>query len=242
MIAHRPSSYPRLVTPEIPEDYEPHLDRVPIGVPGLDALVGGGLWRGSTTLVLGGTGTGKTTLGLQFALEGIKRGEGVLYVNFQENPVQLRRSIRNLGADPDRVYGEGFLRLYASPVELQIDSIIGAISDSVRQHAVRRVVVDALGDLAMASDFRRMADYLYALCQFFVVHGVTSILLVESDSVSSARAQQLPPISYVSDNVIVLSDTDVNPGRTLRVVKTRNSPHDTVAHPLQIDSNGVRVL
>src|SRR6185436_3724781 len=100
-----------------PEDYALLTERMPSGVPGLDRLMGGGMFAGSTTLLLGMTGAGKTTMALQFALEGAKRGEQVIYVNFQENPAKLRRAIAALGADPETVEANGLRLVYASPVE-----------------------------------------------------------------------------------------------------------------------------
>jgi circadian clock protein KaiC len=116
--------YPRLVSPQIPEGYEPASERVSTGIHGLDEMLGGGLWRGSTTLLAGPSGAGKTTIGLQFALEGAHRGEQTLYMNFQENPTQLVRTIRALGVDLEEAQARGLDLVYASPVELQIDSII----------------------------------------------------------------------------------------------------------------------
>ena len=89
--------YPRLVSPELPEGYELERDRVPSGIDGLDPLIDGGLWRGSSTLVAGPTGSGKTTIATQFALEGVRAGELALYVNFQENPTQFDRLLDSLG-------------------------------------------------------------------------------------------------------------------------------------------------
>src|SRR5205085_8230434 len=91
--------YPRLVSPRMPEGYEPASERVSMGVEGLDEMLHGGLWRGTTTLLAGPSGAGKTTIALQSALEGAKRGEQTLYMNFQENPSQLIRTIRALGVD-----------------------------------------------------------------------------------------------------------------------------------------------
>ena len=85
--------YPRLVSPVEAASYKRDVSRTPSGVPGLDSMLGGGFCAGSATLVAGPTGSGKTTMGIQFVLEGLRRGERCLLVNFQENPTQLAHQL-----------------------------------------------------------------------------------------------------------------------------------------------------
>jgi circadian clock protein KaiC len=236
--------FPRLVSPLVPETYTPRLERVPTGVPGLDPMVGGGLWYGTTTLAVGPTGAGKTTLALQFALEGVRRQEPTLYVNFQENPAQLHRTIDALGVRATDAIARGLILRYASPVELQIDSIIVGIFEQIRTGRIRRVVVDAIGDLAMAAnDPVRLHDYLYALVQHFAVHHVTSMLTFESGSSATSSAELEHRFSYMADNVLMLGlRGQERTERTLRVLKTRNSAHDPVVREFVIGAEGARVV
>ena len=236
--------YPRLVSPSIPPTYEPRLERVLTGVGGLDAMVGGGLWSGSTTLLVGPTGSGKTTVGLQFALEGVRRGEQCHYVHLQENPSQLRRAIDGLGTTAIDAIDRGLSLHYESPVELQIDSIIVDIFERIRTGTVRRLVVDAIGDLAAAaSDAQRLHDYLYALVQHFTVHNVTSLLTFEAGTGITHNAEFEHRFSYVSDNVLQLGMRGQDRvRRTLRVVKTRNSEHDPDVRELALSAGGARIV
>jgi circadian clock protein KaiC len=236
--------YPRLVSPQLPEGYEPATERISTGVAGLDAMLDGGVWRGTTTLLAGPSGAGKTTIALQFALEGARQGEPSLYMNFQENPSQLTRTIRNLGADPDIAQAQGLDLVYASPVELQIDSIIVDMFRRIQQRHVRRLVIDALGDLASAAtDPQRLHDYLYALVQHFAVSGITSILNFETIGNTIAGNGMQNAMSYLSDNVLLLTvDGEARTRRTLRVLKTRGSAHDTRVREVEISAAGVAVL
>lgn len=236
--------YPRLVSPQLPEGYEPATERISTGVIGLDEMLDGGLWRGTTTLLAGPSGAGKTTIGLQFALEGARMGEPSLYMNFQENPTQLMRTIRGLGVDLEQAQSQGLELVYASPVELQIDSIIVDMFRRIQQRGVRRLVIDALGDLASAAtDPQRLHDYLYALVQHFAVSTITSVLNFETTGNLMTLNGTQSPMSYLSDNVLMLSvDGDERTRRTLRVLKTRGSAHDTLVREVEITSAGLAVL
>jgi circadian clock protein KaiC len=236
--------YPRLVSPPMPEGYEPETERVSTGVTGLDAMLDGGVWRGSTTLLAGPSGAGKTTIGLQFALEGVRVGEPSLYINFQENPSQLMRTIRNLGVDPEQAKAQGLDLVYASPVELQIDSIIVDMFRRIQQGGVRRLVIDALGDLASAAtDSQRLHDYLYALVQHFAVSKITSILNLEIGGNAIAREGMQNAMSYLSDNVLLLTVSgDERTRRAIRILKTRGSAHDTRVREVEIGATGLSIL
>ena len=236
--------YPRLVSPQIPEGYEPASERISTGVNGLDAMLDGGLWRGTTTLLAGPSGAGKTTIGLQFALEGARQGEPSLYMSFQENPTQLMRTIRGLGVDLEKLQAQGLDLVYASPVELQIDSIIVDMFRRIEQRGDRRLVLDAVGDLASAAtDPQRLHDYLYALVQHFAVRTITSILNLETTGSGLSSGGIQTAMSYLSDNVLLLAvEGEERTRRTLRVLKTRGSAHDTIVHDVEITARGMSVL
>jgi circadian clock protein KaiC len=236
--------YPRLISPRGATTYVPRLERASTGVPGLDAMLDGGVWAGTTTLVVGPTGSGKTTVAIHFALEGVARKEPTLYVNFQENPAQLARSFANRGVDLSTAGEDGLEFMYVSPVELQIDSIVVGIFERIKGGTIRRVVIDAVGDLVTAaSDSQRLHDYLYSLVQHFAVNGVTSLLTFESGiSADGSVGMSEQRFSYMSDNVLAISlGGEERTRRTIRVVKTRNSGHDPVVRQLEISSAGARV-
>lgn len=236
--------YPRLITPEVPEDYEPILERVPTGVKGLDSLLGGGLWRGSTALVTGAAGSGKTTLGIGFCMAAVEAGEQALLLNFQEDPAQLARSIRALGVDLDSARERGLRLQYASPVELEIDSLVSSIFDAL-DDGVSRVVIDAAGDLALAArDPERFYDYVYSLIKHFAARRVTSLFTLEKTgaldvATPSARAR----FDSMTDAIIELRlELEGGARRTLRVVKARGIAHDLNAHDIEIHEQGIKVL
>ena len=237
--------YPRLVSPVEAASYQRDVTRTPSGVPGLDPMLEGGFWTGSATLLAGPTGSGKTTMGIQFIIEGLRRGERCLLVNFQENPTQLAHQIERIGGKLDDDTRGRLELLYFSAVELPIDRIVVSIFQALHGSAIRRVVIDALGDLAMAaSDATRMHDYVYALVQNFAVMGVSSVLTLETDPPIMARDESHGRLSHMTDSIVFLEIRAQGGivGRTLRIAKARGIAHDLQARELQIDARGLRIV
>ena len=237
--------YPRLVGPAGPARYDPTPQRLQTGISGLDAMIESGWLRGTSTLVAGPSGAGKTIFGLHFLRHGAVNGEPGLLVGFQESPVQLRRTMASLGWDAEELLQPGKIDfLYSSPVELQMDTIVQEMLRRIEAQRVQRVVVDALGELAKAAaDPRRFADYTYALNQELAGRGITSMLIVETapaapvNTVITGR-----DVSEMSDNTLLLG-MELGPEleRTIRIVKTRGSAHHGGRHVLRISSQGIVV-
>jgi len=237
--------YPRLVSPVEAASYKRDASRAPSGVRGLDSMLGGGVWTGSSTLVAGPTGSGKTTMGIQFILEGLRRGERCLLVNFQENPTQLAHQVEQIGGKLDADARRRLELLYYSAVELPIDRIVVSIFQALRQNPIRRVVIDALGDLATAAgDPTRLHGYLYALVQHFAVKGVSSMLTLETDPPIMASDENHGRLSHMTDNIVFLQMRSRGRviGRTLRIAKARGISHDLQERNMKIDDEGVRIL
>ena len=113
-----------------------------------------------------------------------------------------------LGFDLEEAQAQGLELVYASPVELQIDSIIVDMFRRIQQRGVRRLVIDALGDLASAAtDPQRLHDYMYALVQHFAVSTITSVLNFETSGNAIAGDGMQNAMSYLSDNVLLLHPT-----------------------------------
>lgn len=237
--------YPRIVGPGVPSRYDEAEERLQTGILGLDAMVENGWLRGTSTLVVGPSGAGKTMVGLHFLRRGVDDGEPGLHVSFQENPNQLRRVMRSLGWETEEMLDPARLDvLYTSPVEVQIDSVIEDIFCRIDSNGVRRVVIDAMGDLEKAApDPSRFADYVYALSQELAARGITSMLTVEaSGPAADGWLATGRDISFMSDNILLLAmELDGDIRRTMRIVKTRGSAHDGKLHVLRISNVGMVV-
>lgn len=237
--------YPRLVSPVEAASYQRSSKRASSGVPGLDAMFAGGVWQGSATLVAGPTGSGKTTMGIQFVVEGLKRGERCLLVNFQENPTQLAHQLEQIGGKLDAETRERLQLQYHSAVELPIDRIVVSIFKALRRSPIHRVVIDAVGDLAVAAnDAARLHDYLYAMGQHFAVMGVSSLLTLEVDAGVEATSAIQGRLSHMTDNIVYLTleSRSGTMARSIRVAKARGLGHDLQPSGLQIDARGLQVI
>ncbi len=238
--------FPRLVTPPPTAPAGAmSTERLRTGIIGLDQMLENGWLRGTSTLIVGPSGAGKTLVGLHFLREGVMAGEPGLLVGFQENPSQLARLVESLGWSAEGLLGIGRLDLlYTSPVELHIDSIIQEIFHRIKHHGVRRVVVDALGDLELAAgERRRFRDYIYALTQHFLRQGITAMLTLEMIESHGADFISKTPVSQMSDNTLLLGMElrDEELVRTLRVVKSRSSAHMGGRRVLRITEKGAEV-
>ncbi len=236
--------WPRPVTPEAPRPPAGPPQRLATGVPGLDALVEGGLWRGSTTLVAGPSGSGKTTLALYFALGGAERGEPSLFVHFQDNPTQLARILAGFGRDPGADVAAGRLAFrYQSPVELQVDALMHGVFAQLAAMRAQRLVLDAIGDFAGAcADPVHFRDCIYAVVQHCATENIACLMTLETANLLSTERISDTDISPICDNILLLQlQIGGRTERTLRVLKTRGSGHDPTEHRLTITGAGPRV-
>jgi circadian clock protein KaiC len=237
--------FPRLVTPPQPTGFSLVAERVATGLAEFDTMLGGGLLRGSTTLLAGPTGSGKTILSLHFLFEGVARGEPGLLLSFQENPSTARRNIGNLGMDPTQLDEEGLLTLlYVSPVEMNIDDVMERIVSAVETKGIRRVVVDSLADLeATTTSQERFRSYIYSVLQYLAVNGQTTYMTLESYPSTIASPLSQSQISYLCDNAVSLRYGEVAGEilRTLTVLKTRASGHDPRVRGFTIGDRGITI-
>ena len=231
--AHGLEAFPRLTTSAVPTSYTLTDDRLSTGVAGLDAMLGGGLLRGSSTLVTGASGTGKTLLGLSFLAAGAQAGEEGVHISFQENPTLLRRAAANLNL---RLIDDLLEFIYCSPVEVNIDEVVKGLIDRLDQRPIRRVVIDALGDLEAACwDKVRFRHYIYSMTQLTATRNINLLVINEVPGITHESSSMSQDISYLSDNIIFLkySGRKVLERRVL-IAKERGSSHDDTTRVMRV--------
>jgi circadian clock protein KaiC len=233
--------FPRLADIPLASGYWLEQDRMSTGIPALDAMLGGGLWPGSSTMVAGPSGSGKTILGLHFLYGGAERGEPGVMATLQENPTQLARIINALNwpvTHPDIEV------MYRSPVDIYIDEWVHDLLDAVERGGARRVVVDSLADLQLAAvDDTRFREFMYSLAQRFSRQGVSLLTTFETPGLLGAGWPPEFTVSHLADNAIVLSHhrDQETMRRSLAVIKTRASGHEPVTREFSIGADGIAI-
>jgi circadian clock protein KaiC len=239
------SVYPRLNPVVIKQDYIQYSERVSTGVSKIDELMRGGIPRGSTTLVTGSAGSGKTMFALSFALAGIKTGSKTVYVSFEENHLQIINNFSHLGNDIKPYIDEGILHLsYVSPIELDVDEHVFRIQELVEEIGAKRLIIDSISSFEIGmSDKIKYTDYIWALTDYFKSKGITVLLTHEMHD-SSLSTLTKHGVSFVADNLLLLTfkEDGINLKRYLRVVKMRGSSHSTEQKELAISAKGLEIL
>jgi len=231
---------------------KPFSERVPTGIVGLDYILKGGLPKNRLHLVEGSPGTGKTTLGLQFLLEGSRRGEQGLYITLSESGEELIAVAESHGWSLDNIVIKDLTQSGNSltdnssytvfhPSEVELDEVTKAVLDEVERVNPVRVVFDSLSEMRMlASEPLRFRRQILALKQYFLTRNCTVLLLDDRTLRDSDR--QLESIAH---GVVVLEYVPVEYGRqrhAIRVVKMRGVSFQSGSHDFNIETGGIVVF
>jgi circadian clock protein KaiC len=221
------------------------------GIRGLDQILRGGLPTNRLYLVEGNPGTGKTTLGIQYLLNGVKDGERCLYVTLSESKEELEASAASHGWSLDGIKildladsGGGLTAdsryTVFHPSEVELDQTTKVILNEIEQTKPKRVVFDSLSEMRMmAADALRFRRQILALKQYFMRCGCTVLML--DDRTSDEPDRQLESIAH---GVISLDYVPVDYGRqrlSMRVVKMRGIDFQSGEHDFQIRKGGIAV-
>lgn len=222
--------------------------RLSWGIPRLDDMCAGGVVSLSNTLLLGSPGSGKTLLGLNFLVEGARRGEPGLYFGFAENAGTLVQKATSTGlADFEALAEKGLLRLEVrAPVETLPDAMAQELLALVKEQGTRRLVLDGLEPFAKeAIDPERTTRFVSALMSALRDEGVT-VLAAQQTNVLFGPELNAPihGTEAIFDNMVLLRFFELNGQlfRLLSVLKMRDSENDPFLRQMRITSRGVDVL
>ncbi len=234
--------YPRLVAAEHPSDF--FEEPLPGGLQALDALFGGGVDRGSSTLLLGPTGVGKSSIVMQYLIAAAGRGERAVLYTFDESVRSASLRGKSLGFAIDEHIERGYLLLkQVDPAELSPGELVAEIRQAVDESDVRLVVIDSLNGFlhAMAGE-SDLPLQLHELLSFLGARGVaTFLVLTQHGFIGEVRTQV--DVSYLADNVLMMRyfETQGVVRRALSVIKKRSGAHETTIRELRLASDGLHI-
>lgn len=220
-------------------------EHVTTGIKGLDKMTDGGFIRGSNVLVSGGSGTGKTLMGLQFIVDGANMGEPGIIVSFEEDPVLLRNNAASFGWNLEKLEADGLLRiLYSNINQLDVNRVALEIKDIVEKLNAKRVVMDGLNNLKVALlDDLSMSEYVSILSRYFSSRNIISLFTNETSELMGSSSITGNGTSVVMDSIILLRYVEIQSEmkKSISVLKMRGSNHDKEIRELVVNKNGIEV-
>jgi circadian clock protein KaiC len=234
--------YPRLVAADSRETAKRR--QLSSGLPELDALVGGGLEEGMSTLMTGPSGTGKSSLAAQFVHAATQRGERCAMFLFEEGRHNMLNRCKGIGIDlSDAIERQLLTVQQVDPAELSPGEFSSAVTQAVEGGA-RIVVIDSLnGYLNAVPDERFLIIYLHELLTYLGQRGVLSILVGVQQGMLGSVMTNAVDASYLADNVILLRYFEVSGEvqQAISVFKKRGSAHERTLRRFEVGASGLRV-
>ena len=219
--------------------------RLSTGSAAIDAMMDGGLYAGSVTMVSGISGTGKTVLSVQFLTAAIAAGHKALLVTLDEHPRQLMRNASSLGFALDAMTARGELFIhYESPLELDLDVHFEHVTGLIEKEAIDCVVFDSCAVYEMASP-DEVSDYLYALATYFKNRLATVFFNYESpELLGLSQISQGLKGSHLVDNIILLNYVEISTllRRAIAIPKVRGSRNPQITREYIIAEGGLQLL
>jgi circadian clock protein KaiC len=220
-------------------------ERISSGVPELDAMLGGkGYYRGSSILVSGTAGSGKTSLGSYLANAACERGERCLYFGFEESTAQLSRNMRSIGLDVDKWLKKGLLRHSASrPTLYGLEMHLAQMHKAVKEFEPSVVIVDPVSNFTTSGSASDAEAMLLRLVDFLKGRGVTAMLISLTGGGRTLEATEVG-LSSIVDTWLLLRDIELagERNRGLYILKSRGMSHSNQIREFLITPEGLKLV
>lgn len=224
------------------------VSRVKTGVPGLDEMLQGGFPENHIVVLMGSFGTGKTTFGLQYLVEGLKNGEPCIFISLEEDKESVTRNAASFGWDLSGAIESkklGLFKLEPSDAKTTVTRIKSDLPKFVKSFGAKRVVIDSVSLLNMMfSDDTERRSNLFNLCQLLRSTGATSLLTAEVKD-ENPRSSRDGLAEYTADGVLLLQSEENKEGGevqlTVRILKMRRIAHSRRVKPYSITDKGIVV-
>jgi circadian clock protein KaiC len=232
--------YPRIVASEHRTSFDRSI--VSSGVPGLDALLGGGVERGSSALILGPAGTGKSLFAINFAVAAVQRGEKAALFIFDEELGLLFDRMLKLGVDLEAMQADGNLTIeQIDAAELSPGEFAARVRHSVAEQGIQTVVIDSLnGYQAAMPQEQFLVLHIHELLQYLNRQGASTYLTVAQHGLVGDMKAPVD-VTYLADTVVLLRYFEAagNVRRAVSVIKKRSGRHEKTIREFNIGDDGL---
>ena len=252
--AHGADEHPFLIVPggiwlvPITSSRLNHLvseDRVSTGIEALDNMLGGkGYYRGSSVLITGTAGTGKTSVASHFSSAACSNGERTLFVAFEESPLQIVRNMKSIGIDLDRWIENGLLKFHAiRPSQYGLETHLSTIHKAIDEFKPSAVVIDPISSFLPIGNSFEVKEMLLRLVDFLKNKGITSLCTDLTHGGLSSEKTDVG-ISSLMDTWILLRSLECNGerNRTIYIAKSRGMGHSHQIREFLLTDEGVELV
>lgn len=235
--------FPRLIAAEHVNPLQ--QTKLPSGLPTLDKLLGGGIERGTSTLLVGAPGTGKSSLAVQFAVTAARRGETAALFIFDESIATLRTRCAGMGMDLAPHLDTGRIQVrQVDPAELSPGEFVHNIQQVVAERHPAVIVIDSLnGYLNAMPDERFLIVQLHELLTYLGQAGVATLLIGAHHGLIGTQMQTPVDASYLADSVVLLRyyEAEGEVRQAISVIKKRGGAHERTIRSLELSAEGIHV-
>ncbi len=210
-------------------------------------MLHGGFMEGDSVMVAGSAGTGKSTLALQYLVNGISEfGDNGIYVTFEQLPDQIYRDAKNFGWDLRKLQDEDKFRIVCTSPNLllEADPARHILDEPVKEIRPRRIVIDSLSHLGMVVQERELRKEAYRLTMYFKTKGLSQFLLWETpQTLGPSSTITDASLSFLVDTIVVLRFVEIQSSmrKAVAILKMRGSDHDKQLREFEISSQGIKV-
>jgi circadian clock protein KaiC len=240
--AHGVAVFPRLVPERQRQDFV--AEPLASGVPELDELLHGGLERGTTTIITGPTGVGKTTLGIQFIKEAAGRGEQSVVYTFEEGQQTLLNRCESINIPIRAMLERSTLGVsQIEPLQYTPDEFARLVRREVEERQRRIVMLDSIAGFSLSMQGRDLGTHLHAFTMYLKSVGVTVILINEIGDITGEFRATEDRISYLADNIMFLRYLEVRGEmrKAIGVLKKRAGNFEKTLREIEITRYGLKV-
>ena len=219
--------------------------RVASGIPSLDEMLGGkGFFRGSSILISGTAGTGKTSMAVIFANESCMRNERCIYFAFEESPEQIIRNMKSIGVDLDKHINKGLLKFHASRPTLHgLEMHLVVIHKMIKKFKPKTVVLDPITNLITVGNVSEVKGILIRLIDFLQKENIT-VMFTALTLTKSVAEQTDEGVSSLVDAWLTVRDIEFNGERNrgLYIMKSRGMGHSNQVREFVINDQGLKLV